>query len=299
MKRAFLPLIAMFCWAGGAWALTLSAEVKPKTATVGDRLEYIITPDGEGNAELPNHLEDTGPFEVVDAKRVTEDGKQKIVFTLSAFKTGKLTLPRYSVPWKDKGEITEVSAPEVSVEIVSVLKPGDAAPRLMEIEPVAVAEYDWRGVAIALAIVIAVLAFAYAAYRWLKNRPLPAPPPPLAVPAVTPYEAALKKLERAKAEDRYGAGDVKGHFAQVADAVREYLRDEYGIDATEKTTAEMEAIWPPLLAGLRENVFFLLRTADAAKFAKIIPTRDEASRALEEAFYFVRASPKVKSRAEL
>jgi hypothetical protein len=110
-----------------------------------------------------------------------------------------------------------------------------------------------------------------------------------------PYQSALKELERLRGERLYEAGRVKEHFSGVSDALRGYLFAEYGLDAPEKTTDELERSWPPLLEGERAALFGVLRLCDAVKFAKAHPGADEAARTLDETHRFVRRSPKVKS----
>jgi hypothetical protein len=96
--------------------------------------------------------------------------------------------------------------------------------------------------------------------------------------ALPPHELALKKLDALKQKNRIAAGQVKEHYAELTDILREYLEKRFEIPALESTTHEtVQALqgleFPnPLIAPLQQ----LLEQADLAKFARSIP---------EESFY--------------
>jgi hypothetical protein len=96
--------------------------------------------------------------------------------------------------------------------------------------------------------------------------------------ALPPHELALKKLDALRQKNRIAAGQVKEHYAELTDILREYLEKRFEIPALESTTHEtVQALqgleFPnPLIAPLQQ----LLEQADLAKFARSIP---------EESFY--------------
>lgn len=295
MKRILTLLLLALCAAPAA-ALTLAATVDPPAATIGDHLRYTITAHDVGGAGLPLKLEDPSPFEMLDARADNTGGQNRIVFTLTVFKTGTLALPAYSVSQTGAdGKLETITAPPVTVEIRSVLKPDEKDPALMPIEDVAEPVFDWKKHLWPAAAVLTVLALLAVLAYLLKKRKLKQTAIAPAAPSRTPLEAALAELEKAEAENLYAAGRGKEYFAQIADAVRVYIRGEYGIDAPEKTTSELEAAWPAALQEHRERVFYLLRTCDVAKFTQKLPDREDATSALAVAIYFVNNSPKQKS----
>ncbi len=294
MKRFLLLVLALY--AGPAAALTLDATVAPPAATIGDHLLYTITAHDANGTDLPLKLENPEPFEVLDARADNSAGVKKAVFTLTVFKTGTLTLPAYSVSRTGiDGKPETVTAPPLTVEIRSVLKPDDKDPALMPIGDVIDPVFEWRKYiwpAVALVTVLALLALL--AYL-LKKRKLQQAATTPAVPYRTPVEIALAELEKAESENLYAAGRAKEYFTHIADTIRVYLHGEYGMDVLEKTTTELSAVWPAMLEEHRERVFYLLRTCDVAKFTKNVPGRDDATSSLAVAIYFVKQSPKQKS----
>ena len=291
MKRLF-TLVLFLLWAAPAAAFTLTAEVAPAAVAIGDHFSYTITAHDADGVELPLNLEKTEPFEVLDA-RADNGGGKKVVFTLTVFKTGTFTLPAYRADRHGADGKTEtVEAPAVTVEVRSVLKPGEKEPALMPIEDVAEPVLDWKPYLWLAASVLALVALMAALAYFLKKRASKIVPASAPVPVRLPFETALAALEKIGAENLYDAGRGKEYFAQIADAVRGYLHGEYGIDAPEKTTTEMEAAWPAALEEHRERMLYLLRTCDVAKFTQKLPDRQDAASALAVAVYFVKNSPK-------
>lgn len=79
-------------------------------------------------------------------------------------------------------------------------------------------------------------------------------------------------------------------YSLVADNIRDYLRDQYGIAAHEMTTRELLAtlqhhLPPPLLSRLQQ----LLGQADLVKFARYQPTPDAAQQYLEATVRWLQA----------
>ncbi len=127
---------------------------------------------------------------------------------------------------------------------------------------------------------------AFAISRWLRRqRPLPPPPPPR--PA---WERALEALAAVRARRLIEQGLTTQHFAEVSQAVRDYLGQRYGFDGLESTTREiLEHLGPRRLeADLAQQIERLLRRADLVKFANLTPERAECEIVLEDAESIVR-----------
>ncbi len=291
-------LAALLLCAARAEALSLTAEAHPATAHIGDRIAYTITAGNAGDAELPHTLEQPEPFEVLGVEeRTTGEGDKEITFTLTVFKTGRFTLPPYRLQWREAdGTIGKAEAPAVTVEIASVLPPGGNEPQMMPIEDVVEPDFDWRPYL--WPGVTAWAAFGLlAALLWAVKKRKEGWTSPVAPPHLSPFEAAMAAIERIEKEDLYTQGRGKPYFADIADTLRNYLRDEYGIDAPERTTQELEAVWPASLKEHRERVFYCLRTCDIAKFTTRMPDKEDATSALAVVRYFVEHGPKLKNRA--
>ena len=105
----------------------------------------------------------------------------------------------------------------------------------------------------------------------VEVEPVPEPPPP------DPYELALARLSDIERE-RWPSRDVARHYAEITDALRDYL-EAYAIPARERTTSELRWVLPDTaLSGERESGFeAVFETADLVKFARWRPSTEEAN----------------------
>jgi hypothetical protein len=127
---------------------------------------------------------------------------------------------------------------------------------------------------------------AFLVSRWLRRaRPLPPPPPPR--PA---WELALEALALVRGRRLIAQGLTTQHFAEVSQAVREYLGRRFGFDGLESTTRELlEQLRPAQTEPeLRQEIEQLLRRADLVKFANLTPEAAECELAMERAEQIVR-----------
>lgn len=129
-----------------------------------------------------------------------------------------------------------------------------------------------------------LLAFIVA---WWRRRERVAPPPPPPRPA---WDTALEALAKLRGLSLLEQGKTREHFAQVSQAVRQYLGDRYGFDGLESTTTEMLNELHSVKPGidpLPDIVSFLDR-ADLVKFANLTPEVAECQNALDEGERLVR-----------
>jgi len=301
-----IMLLFIFCAlalrAAPAFAVvTLSAEVSPATATIGDRLTYTITLKGdEGEELIPQvRLTDPGPFEIIGVKKeksATPDSGATtagIIFTLAPFETGRLKLPVYVYEWKDgSGKARTVKTDEIFVEIKSVISGKSTEPDPNAIRGQAEPRLDWAGYITAAIIVLLVIAGAVFLFTLIRRRNRQKAEP--AAPPETPYEAAVTSLNRIKRENLYASGKVKRYFSDVSDTIRRYMENGFHVEAMEKTTSELENDFPESLEKFRGEVTHILRLCDGAKFAKIIPKPNEAEYVLKSARDFVEKTGKPK-----
>jgi hypothetical protein len=280
----------------------LDASVNPAAATIGDRLEYEITinVDEEESALVKPEMSlgETGLFEVLDVKTSMKDKlTHKLLFTLAVFETGRLQLPVYSIHWvgADGGPHSAFTEP-VFVEIVSILKPGRPEPENLDIGPPAEATLDYWAYLVPSALLAALLAVFVAAAWYLKKQSAKGIEVKSAVMDASPLERALMRLAELERKNLPASRGFKEFFTELSDTLRDYLEKEFSIDALEKTTFELERVWPDILSDQRGEVIALLEVCDSVKFAKAVPLRDEAGSALREARDFLTLSAKLNEQ---
>ena len=146
---------------------------------------------------------------------------------------------------------------------------------------------DWKPV-IWLLVVHQLLALAllWLYTRWHENKPLiriirrkrklPA------------HQVAMNEIERIKGERKWAEEDSKEYYTQLTDTLRNYIRERYGFNAMEMTSAEiierlLQEQDETALAELRQ----LFQTADLVKFAKWTTMINENDANLVSAIDFI------------
>lgn len=270
---------------------SLTANVTPQSATIGDRLKYEITITSDEKITPVLRLEKREPFEVIGVETLDEDeGVRKIIFTLASFKTGTFQLPVYTLRWMGvDGQPRMTKTEPLLIEIRSVLKPGQTEPESFLINSTAQARLDWKSYILPAILFLIVLALVAALFYYFKKRKKRAgSETPLN--KLTPSELAMERLKRIEEENLYAKGNIKLYFSEISDVLRDYLKEEFSVDAPEKTTCEIRRIWPAKLENSRLPVISLLETCDSAKFAKAIPSPEDADKSLLSAKNFIGAS---------
>ena len=175
-------------------------------------------------------------------------GRARIAF----YRPGRQAVPVFQLPFMrsvkglSRGTLSSDSA---SVEVVPVLAGGSSATLRDIKEPLA----SRGGPPLELLLGFAALGVAgWLAWRARRSAPTEVPIAPAEEgsppPPPDPYDQAMARLAAIERE-RWAAQDVARHYADITDAVRDYL-EAYGIPARERTTSELRWVLPPtLLAG--------------------------------------------------
>ena len=133
-------------------------------------------------------------------------------------------------------------------------------------------------------IVLFRMARRYAVYRKLVR---PDKPP------VPPWEVALDLLEKLKLKKYLEYDKYQQYYSELADILRRYMEEYFGIRAPEMTTEEfLESIRTNEMVAEEHRLILekFMREADVVKFAKVSPTVKEAEQSLELAKRFIMQS---------
>lgn len=111
-----------------------------------------------------------------------------------------------------------------------------------------------------------------------------------AKPAIPPDTLALEQLEQLRVEGLWKQGRVKDYHTNLTDILRQYLYNQYDIDATEMTSDQITdacAETPDISAEQNDNLRQILQTADLVKFAKAEPQPWKHDRSMSLSVDFV------------
>lgn len=145
-----------------------------------------------------------------------------------------------------------------------------------------------------------IILFAIAAGLWAlktyrrKGYIIPPKPQP------TPYEVAIRQLNKIKAESVWQKGHEKEYYTDLTDALRRYLEGRFGINAREMTSRQilMAVGKEPELKNYGEDILHILDMADFVKFAKVRPLPDDNVRSIQDAISIVEGTKPAVSNDE-
>lgn len=153
--------------------------------------------------------------------------------------------------------------------------------------------YPWI---IGILAVLLLMALAYYIVKRIRERKSLIPFAQPEKPKLPPYEQAIKELDEIKQSKLWQQGKEKEYFTSITDTLRRYLVDRFGINAMEKTSAEIldsvkgiNEIVPAF-----EKLEQVLKLADFVKFAKFRPLPDENDLSLVNAYFFVNQTKPVE-----
>ena len=263
---------------------SINATLDKRQVTVGEPFTYTVTmiiPQG-ATADLPGEKATFNRLEVRDyqpTQTPQPDGAQQIVlkYTLVSFDVGVMGLKDFKVPvTKADKSVESYRAPPLEITVASVLpQKGQVQPRgfygpIMLKSPWA----EWLQAGL---IALAILAAA-ALLLWLFRRRRRQAPEAAVEEIVRPDEAALRALRRLAKERVVARGDMLTFYLRLDEILRAWLEARFEIPALERTTLGImyhlrvrrdSDDW-------RGDYLALLRAGDRVKFAKSVPTDDEA-----------------------
>ena len=153
--------------------------------------------------------------------------------------------------------------------------------------------YPWI---IGILAVLLLMTLAYYIVKRIRERKSLIPFAQPEKPKLPPYEQAIKELDEIKQSKLWQQGKEKEYFTSITDTLRRYLVDRFGINAMEKTSAEIldsvkgiDEIVPAF-----EKLEQVLKLADFVKFAKFRPLPDENDLSLVNAYFFVNQTKPVE-----
>ena len=269
---------------------TVAQNVAPQEVRLGEPFTRTVTISHPADQrwELRTPPASEGPLETLDLQRRRQDGPRvaTTTFTLqqSAFELGDVALPPLTFDVATSDGEREWKSEASTVKVVSAL-PDDAEEKgagFYDIRPPEkVPVRSWTPLYV-LAGLLAAALLGWLLYRWWKKRELnkAALPPPPALPLGVRTRKALDELA---AEDLPAKGQVKLFYSRLADIVRGYLGERYGVEALECTSSELLDRLSHVQDAALENepLASFLFEADLVKFARATRTPDECQQALQ------------------
>ena len=135
-------------------------------------------------------------------------------------------------------------------------------------------------------VLLCCVAMCYLVIRLKQNKPIITHI--RIVKRIPPHQKAMKEIDKLRNEHLASSDDQKTYYTQLTDALRRYIKERFGFNAMEMTSAEIlyslqESGDKAMLDELRN----LFRTADLVKFAKYSTLLNENDMNLVNAINFI------------
>lgn len=277
----------------------VETTVDPTSGTVGDKFLLTITataPDAGGLGALPLiEIDEQSTWTLLG--RSTQPGtssggleSREYHYTIAPFETGQIALPQVAITYTpaDGSTSNTVLSEPLVVSIDSVVAGSSAGTNLRDVKrPVTLplpAAVVWSG----FVLLLVVLALA----GWLIWRRYSARLKSMFGGVLSPDERALKALDQLEHERLVEQKKLKEYYTRLADTVREYLAEAYGLHAVDLTSNELLRALDdlagdqPALHSQEYRIAMarltdLLDEADLVKFARLMPDAAHCRRALQ------------------
>lgn len=214
-------------------------------------------------------------------------------YTLTSFDEKLYYIPSMSVMVDGKSYKTQSLALKVLTVPVDTLHPEKFfPPKDVQGNPFMWNEYNsvfWAGV-------LSVLLFVLMYYLWTRlkeNKPVITKI--RFIKRVPPHQKALNEIEQIKTTGMSLSEDQKAYYTRLTDVLRRYIKERFGFNATEMTSAEIIChIQKEQDKKLVDELKDLFMTADLVKFAKYSALINENDSNLVNAIDFINTTKQDK-----
>jgi hypothetical protein len=273
---------------------------------IGDQINFTVTveqPAGE-QFEFPVFKDTlTGKIEILNGPDVDSVavGENRIRITekylVTSFDSGYYEVNPVFVEVKNPDGMKRYYSDYARLEVMKYkIAPVDTTARIYDIiepyrAPVTLGEIlPWALLSlVAAGIIAAIIVFVRKQRRKKEGVEEVRIPDPA-------HEIAFRELERLKAEQLWQKGNFKQYYTRLADILRQYLENRYGVYSLELTTSE--TLRELLRSGFKKDDRYnrlktVLTAADLVKFAKYVPLPDENENHFTESWAFVDSTKSI------
>lgn len=294
MIKACCCAVLILCCATGlkAQQVTVEATIDSLQLLIGEqaKIKLQVSMDANQKLRLPL-LRDTlvRGVEILDVAKpdtqLLNDNKRWLVsqeYTVTSFDY----LPPFEVLVNDKAYRSKALALKVYSIPVDTLHPDQFfGPKSIQEVPLTWEDLAPMVYSILLLIALGVVT-AFFIIRYRDNKPI------IKIikvePKLPPHLAAMKKIETIKADKVAKREDPKAYYTELTDVIRIYIKERFGFNAMEMTSAEIiERLLEEKDKESIHDLKVMFETADLVKFAKYAPLMNENDMNLVNAVDFI------------
>jgi hypothetical protein len=283
--------------------VSVAATVDKRGITIGDPIGLALVVEADPGYQITDSGvgRNMDEFEVLEAipPQVTRtaNGRTRYTFRyrVTAFRVGNVLFPEIHVAYRSPaGEPGMVPTAEIPIVITSVIQPGEATDDIKPAKPqlrlpTATPQVPQLAIQVALAVVVLVMLalIIRQTRRVAARRPKDAD---LDQVLLTPAQRAMAELNRVASLGLPEKGRYAEHYTLLSQTLRTYVRDRFGLSATERTPRELRE--DMLRAGIDRTeiatIYEILREGESARFHQVISYPARAQHAVRSALDAMR-----------
>ena len=284
--------------------VSAAASVDKRGITIGDPIGLNLVVETDPGYQIT----DTGVGRVIGEFEVLETGQAQLTriqngrtrytfrYRITAFRVGDLVFPRINVAYQGPdGTIGVVPTAEIPVVVTSVIQQGESTADIKPVKP----QLRLPGAApivppllIQSALALVVLAMLVLIIRQTRRAAAKRARESDLEGEVqlTPAQRAMAELNRVATLGLPEKGRYAEHYALLSRALRLYVRDRFGLAATERTPKELRE--DMLGAGIDRTevatIYEILRDGEVARFHRSVSYPARAHHAVRSALETMR-----------
>lgn len=302
MKKRLLyicSLLLLLCCSAKAQNVVVNAEIDSVQRLIGEqaRIKLKVSCDADRKLQMPlfsqKIMDGVEIVEILKDTQQLNDGKRLSLtyeYVVTSFDTALYVIPPFEVLVDSIPYYSEELAMDVSTYIIE--QTGEE--QIFGPKDIWQVELIWEDVESSviffLLLIVSGALLVWVTVRYVNNKPI------IRIVKIAPklpaHIIALTEIERIKSDDSWRvSGNSKEYYTMLTDALRAYISDRFGINATEMTTAEI--VDNMLNIKSKEelrDIQELLSVADLVKFAKFNPQMNEKDQHLENTVEFINTT---------
>lgn len=282
--------------------MNLVGQVSKKKLVIGDPFDYTVTLYQLSNVKVKLDKIDKKQFKNLLLLSYKEDKKEV------KSKNIKRIQQIYHLQVKDTRGVEIPKVRAVSPKIISTLPAVKLSPRTVLDEKKPMKDvHDIKNIEEFFILKIwyiltPLLIILLTALIWYLIKKFKKESPKIVAPEIIrpAHEVAYEELEKLKRMKLLTPEDFKLFYIILSTILRAYLEGRFNILALEKTSEEINDELLKISFNLRTRniVKLLLKQSDLVKFAKLLPTKEDAHLALEETYRFVKITRETSNLPE-
>ncbi|MGA1839844.1 MAG: hypothetical protein ACMUIU_04380 [bacterium] len=284
--------------------IKVESMVDNSQVAVGDTITYTLSVDSisEIKPKIPEMGSKILGLRIIDmgAEGPKEEGGRKKWekwYKLQADITGSYIIPHVQVLYEDpNGNQSEATAPQIFIEVKSIIKEGEEAGDIHDIKPLHKIKNNLKSlyilVSVSVLLILLIILGVWLYFRKKNKKGIAEEP--------APEEVAIKDLERLKSSEYLEQQDYRSFYFRLSEIFRAYMEKRFSFPAQESTTEELipQIERLDLTRAQKDIVRLLARGEDLVKFARHNPSIEKAQEDWEETCRFIHATAEKQETEE-